>query len=145
MPAIATVLAAGCVAFAPLSAQQEAATNPIEQFLEATDNNDFDAMRALLADDLRWVGNKKINPDIFLERIGNCYLRRVYGDNIQKSLIAAWMCGEGKGKSRVVLGNLGASKKGKVLVGVTLEQRNDIPAPPRTGSAFAEEKAGKSE
>ena len=138
-------LVAATLAAPPLAAQDKEPANPVQQFLKAADANDVDAMRGLLADDLRWVGNKKITPDKFLQRISNCYLRRVYRDELEKRLIAAWMCDEGKGKSRVVLGQLAYNKDGKVLVGVIFEQRNKVPAPPRTGSAFGEEKAEKSE
>lgn len=144
-------LGAALLALSPLAAQEtppeqntppEQDTPPdhaLGDFLQAADRNDFAAMKALLAEDLRWTDNEKITPDIFIERIGNCYLRRAYDrEGPPADLIAAWMCDEGQGKSRVVLGSIAENTEGRILLAVGLEQKNDRPAPPRTGSAFAE-------
>ncbi len=73
----------------------------------------------------------------FIKRISNCYLRRVYNNDQSGEVIAAWMCAEGPSKSRVVLGSLARTKEDRVLVQVMREQRNNVSAPERQGSAFA--------
>lgn len=132
-------LAAMLAALSPLAAEEGTKASPLGNFLMAADRNDFPAMKGLLAGDLRWIDNEKITPEIFLERIGNCYLRRVYEhEGTPPDLIAAWMCDEGSGKSRVVVGSIAQSTDGTVLVAVSANQTSDRPAPARTGSAFAD-------
>jgi hypothetical protein len=104
-----------------------APANPISAFFNAADMNDFAAMKALMA--AKDAG--------FLKLISNCYLRRVYADNQTHQLIAAWMCDEGQNRSRVLLADVAQTPDGKVAVSVRMNTTNDRPAPPRTGSAFA--------
>ena len=73
----------------------------------------------------------------FMESIKNCYLWRIYKNNISHELLAAWMCNEGDNKSRVVLGSLVQNKDKLVVVAIVREDRNNIAAPPRNGSALA--------
>jgi hypothetical protein len=97
----------------------------IQKFLHAADKNDFASMTSLL-------GKKQSG---FVDQVANCYLRRVYKNDENGEVIGAWMCSEGKKKSRVVLGKV-TQESGTVIVEVVREDRNSLPAPPRTGSAF---------
>lgn len=108
--------------------------SPTVQFLRAADVNDFAVMAKLVQD-----RDGGISGEALTKKVSNCYLRRVYANNEQNEIIAAWMCAEGKNKSRVVLGSV---KDGLdfVTVKIELENRNNRPAPPRNGSAFAEGK-----
>lgn len=108
-------------------APPDPASNPIAAFLHAADVNDVPAMQALL----------DRGSASFLKRIGNCYLRRVYANESQHELIAAWMCAEGANRSRVLLADLALTKAGKVEVAVQSDNTNNRPAPERTGSALA--------
>jgi len=101
--------------------------SPVAAFLHAADVNDFAAMGAVIDQ----------GSSDFLKTIGNCYLRRVYSNAQAHQLIAAWMCSEGPGRSRVVLANIVAGPGNKVSVSVLQNNVNDRPAPERTGSAFA--------
>ena len=98
---------------------------PIQKFLHAADKNDFATMTTLL-------GEKQSS---FVDRIANCYLRRVYQNDENGEVIGAWMCSEGDTKSRVVLGKI-TQGSDMVIVEVVREERNERPAPPRTSSAF---------
>jgi hypothetical protein len=113
--------------------------NPLSDFLKAADNNEFTQMQSLLDSKLMLANGGKINPAQFIDKVSKCYLRRVYADDIAKRLIAAWMCDEGAGKSRVVIATLGTND-GKVQVRIDREDRNDRPAPPRIGSALGDDK-----
>ena len=111
----------------PVAGSADPAPNPVAAFLRAADVNDFESMKSA------------IDPGSanFLRKIGNCYLRRVYSNTQSHELIAAWMCSEGQGRSRVVIANIAAVSASKVSVSVQLDQVNNRPAPERAGSAFA--------
>jgi hypothetical protein len=104
------------------------APNPVITFLHAADVNDIAGMKAVL--DPGSLG--------ILQRISGCYLRRVYANEQQHEMIAAWMCPAGPNRSRVVLADIGLSQDNKVIVSVQMDQTNNRPAPERTGSAFAD-------
>ena len=120
-----------------LPVRAEDAPNPVAAFLRAADNNDFSIMRTLLPEKIPQESGGEISQDDFIHKIESCYLRRVYSTPEQGRLIAAWMCAEGKGKSRVVNADVWQSG-GLVQVNLYRESRNDRPAPARNGSAFAE-------
>jgi hypothetical protein len=101
--------------------------SPASAFLTAADNNDHDAMAAI-------VDSGSVS---FLKKIDGCYLRRVYANDQPRELIAAWMCAVGPDRSRVVLAAITQTPEGKVVLTVRLDQTNNRPAPGRTGSAFA--------
>ena len=126
------------LALSPAVPEESASLHPVVAFLAAADVNDFDAMQALMASDPRWTGNEQITPASFVERISNCYLRRVYSDAVLDELMASWMCDEGRGRSRVVIGAVAHNADGQVMVAILREDRNNRPAPARDGSAFAD-------
>jgi hypothetical protein len=113
-------------------------TTPLGSFLQAADRNDFDSMETLMTPTVAFRTGAKITSADFIKRISNCYLRRVYKNDLNGSVLAAWMCDEGQGKSRVVIGDLAQTAQGKIVLTVAREDRNNIPAPTRKGSAFAE-------
>ena len=115
------------LALAAAPTSPEPAPNPAAAFLHAADVNDFKAMDALL--DRGSAG--------FLKTISNCYLRRVYADDLNHEVIAAWMCAEGPNRSRVVLATVALTRGDKVSVTVQQSATHDRPAPERAGSAFA--------
>ena len=131
---MALISAIGIALAAPAAAQE---SNPLQLFLTAADENDFDAMRSVMAPKALERGRGEISLDRFFDKIEDCYLRRVYSTP-DGGIAAAWMCAEGDERSRVVMGEIYQTEDG-VQVGVSLEQRNPRPAPPRTGSAFGEE------
>lgn len=104
-----------------------AAPNPVADYLHAADVNDFSTMGAMM----------DRGGAAFLKEISNCYLRRVYSDNIAHEIMAVWMCAEGPTRSRVVVANVALGRGGKIAVSVGRDSINDRPAPERTGSAFA--------
>jgi hypothetical protein len=105
--------------------------------MRAADSNDFSGMRAILPERIDQFSRGSISRDDFIHKIETCYLRRVYSTPEQGRLLAAWMCDEGKGKSRVVNADVWQAD-GKVQLMLSREDRNNRPAPARTGSAFAE-------
>lgn len=105
---------------APVMAQ---APNPAAAFLTADDNGDAAGMMAALG------------KDTLPKQIEGCYLRRVYSDP-SGGVIAAWMCAEGDKASRVVMAAVGQSRD-KAQIRIVREIPNNIPAPPREGSALA--------
>ena len=124
----AIFLAAIAFAVAPATAEDDA--TPVKDFLLAADKGDTEAMAAAM-DPKRGISSKKL-----LRKLEGCYLRRAYGGP-SAQMIAAWMCDEGKNKSRVVLLDVSKTPDG-ALVEIASERKTDIPAPPRTGSAFGE-------
>jgi hypothetical protein len=113
-------------------------SNVVSDFLHAADRNDFPTMRALLASDDVARQNKALTAENLVKKVSDCYLRRVYGNNETGEVIAAWMCAEGPNKSRVLIADVGRTTDNKILVIVGREDRNQRPAPARTGSAFAD-------
>ena len=111
-----------------LAVRQQAPQSPVASFLKAADENDQSGITMLLGK----------NAKSFLKKIDSCYLRRVYGNSTTGEILAAWMCAEGDTRSRVLMANVAAKGDG-VVVQVVSEQTNARPAPPRTGSALAEE------
>lgn len=120
---------------APGNAQDR---NQLQVFLGAADENDFPTMRSVMTPKALEEGRGEISLDRFFEKIEGCYLRRVYSTPDQGRLLAAWMCAEGDKRSRVVTGDIWSTEDG-VQVGISMEQRNNRPAPERTGSAFGDE------
>jgi hypothetical protein len=116
--------------------QSQVQNAPMQSFLTSADQNDFVTMQSVMDPNVMWTG-ARISPHKFAEKISNCYLRRVYSQNQTGEILAAWMCAEGKEKSRVVIANV-AQKNGRVSVSVVREDRNNRPAPARSGSAFAD-------
>jgi hypothetical protein len=114
------------LALAAAPTSPEPAPNPAVAFLRAADVNDFRAMDAAL--DPGSAG--------FLKIINNCYLRRVFSDDLKHEVIAAWMCAEGPNRSRVVLATVALTQGDKVVVSVQQNTTHDRPAPERAGSAF---------
>jgi hypothetical protein len=112
----------------PVEPAPDAAPNATVAFLHAADANDFTAMAALM--DRGSAG--------FVKHLSKCYLRRVYKNKETQELIAAWMCSEGQDRSRVILANIVPAPGNKVSIVVLQDRVNDIPAPARTGSAFAD-------
>jgi hypothetical protein len=126
------------IAFVSLPVSAEDTPSPVTQFLRAADNNDFPAMRAAMAEKVPQMSGRAISREEFLKKIESCYLRRVYASSDDGRVIAAWMCSEGEEKSRVVLAQV-QLVDGQIQVSLAREDRNNRPAPPRLGSAFAEE------
>jgi hypothetical protein len=133
---LALVIAAGMVAVPSMASADGAKPNLATQFLTAADSNDFATMMALGTDSVN-DGGRKISFAEFLKKIEPCYLRRVYKNDNNGDVLAAWMCAESEEASRVVMGALSSSAD-RITVSVLREDRNKRPAPPRTGSAFAE-------
>ena len=104
----------------------QATMNPVAIWLRAADVNDFAAMEAIMD---RGSSN-------FLNKVSNCYLRRVYQG--PEGVTAAWMCSEGPTRSRVVIGRVRLTAQNRVSVAVDREDVNERPAPERAGSAFAD-------
>jgi hypothetical protein len=119
-----------------MTVAQETSATAGAQFLMAADNNDFTKMATLVSKVVDM--GRTISFAQFMKKIEPCYLRRVYRNDQSKEVTAAWMCAEGEAKSRVVLAQL-ASMGDSVVVSVVREDRNRIAAPPKKGSAFAEE------
>lgn len=117
------------------ASEEGPAPSALSLFLRAADAADTEAMLAQLAPEHSWMASRVSAPR-FLERLNNCYLRRVYRNENANSIIAAWMCEESRNRSRVVLADLAMDAEGKVVASVVREDRNDIPAPARQGSAF---------
>jgi hypothetical protein len=109
----------------------EDAANPVSAFLKAADDGDSAKMTAAM-DPKNGVTAKKL-----LKTIEGCYLRRVYQSD-QDGILATWMCADGDKKSRVVIAGVSRSAVGAV-VEIQMEQKNNRPAPARTGSAFSDE------
>ncbi|MFL0357730.1 hypothetical protein ACI5KX_14800 [Erythrobacter sp. GH1-10] len=106
-------------------------SEPVVAFLMAADAGNTEGMVAAMNP------NEGASAKTLLTKLDGCYLRAVFG-NPEGEIKAAWMCTEGKKRSRVVLANISASEKGAV-VEIVREDRNDRPAPPRTGPAFDNE------
>jgi len=121
---------------APLAMAQSAPT-PLGKFLQAADINDFAGMAAAMAPTVQTDAGGTMTSAEFIRKVSNCYLRRIYRN---QGLLAGWMCDEGQGKSRVVFAAL-ADAGDRVKLTAARELRNDQPAPPRAGSAFAERKS----
>ena len=113
---------------APVFAEE--GPSPVYAFLKAADEGDTNKMAATMS------SKKGVSAASLLKTLEGCYLRRVYQapDN---RILAAWMCSEGKDKSRVVIANVGLADGG-VVVSIQMEQKNNRPAPARAGSALAE-------
>ena len=109
----------------------EDAPNPVSVFLRAADDGDTAKLAAAM-DPKNGVSAKKL-----LKTIEGCYLRRVYQSDLD-GILATWMCADGENKSRVVIASVGRSASG-VVVEIRMEQKNNRPAPARTGSAFSDE------
>lgn len=107
-------------------APPQATSNPVATFLRAADVNDFAAMQAVM---------DRGSSD-FLNKVSNCYLRRVYES--PEEVMAAWMCSEGPTRSRVVIGRVRLTAQNRVAVAVDREEVNERPAPERARSAFAD-------
>lgn len=106
---------------------EAAAPTPIQTFFHAADVNDFTAMTTVM---------DRSGPS-FIRKVSSCYLRRVYTDGAGH-VLATWMCAEGQNRSRVVIANVTPTRSGKVAVAVQMERTNELPAPERMGSAFAD-------
>ena len=111
---------------------QSAPLSPVAQFLVSADENDFSKLEALAIRD-----NGSLSPKELISKISNCYLRRVYKSGNSGEVLAAWMCAEGNTKSRVLIGSVRAVND-RVAVDLGRETRNNIPAPPRNGSALSD-------
>ena len=105
------------------------------RFLQAADVNDVAAMKANMTENVVAFGGKSVTASAFLDSLSNCYLRRAYKNDINHTILAAWMCDEGAGKSRVVIADVRLDGQ-LTKVSVMREDHNDRPAPPRDGSAF---------
>ena len=123
-------VAFGVVLSAPGFAQER---SPLYEFLKAADEGRTSDMISL-------ISKSGISAGQFLKKIEKCYLRRVYGAP-EGQVLAAWMCDEGPGKSRVLIADVSEAGDG-VRITVGREMKNSVPAPARTGPALAEDDNG---
>ena len=124
-----SIIAAAMLATPALSQAKE--ESPVYRFLKAADEGRTNDLAPLLS-------KSGMTAAEFTAKTSNCYLRRVYGAP-GGAILAAWMCDEGAGKSRVFIADVANADDG-VRVTLAREVKNDIAAPARQGSALAEEK-----
>jgi hypothetical protein len=115
---------------APVLGQEE--LSPGVRFLRAADAGDFHTMAALLDPE------SPINAATILEKTKSCYVRSAFATP-EGTVVAAWMCAEPEGKSRVLMTEIGDGASG-AEVQITREYKQSLPFLPRTRSVLNEGK-----